>query len=131
MVLLYTRFFEFDQEKLYFLFEEIFRRVPQVRFLIVGKGRFGEEELLRDAAQKRGFASALCLAGWVEPEEIPNYLAAGDVALYPFDDTLVNRAKCPAKLVEILQAGTPVVADRSRAGLRVHRARHFGSPLQS
>jgi glycosyltransferase involved in cell wall biosynthesis len=111
VVLLYTRFFEFDQEKLYFLFEEIFRRVPRVMFLVVGKGRSGEEEQLRNAAQKRGFAEALCLAGWVEPEEIPNYLAAGDVALYPFADTLVNRAKCPAKLVEILRSGTAVVAD--------------------
>jgi glycosyltransferase involved in cell wall biosynthesis len=111
VVLLYTRFFEFDQEKLYFLFEEISRRVPRVRFLVVGKGRSGEEELLLDAARKREFATALCLAGWVEPEEIPHYLAAGDVALYPFADTLVNRAKCPAKLVEILRSGTPAVAD--------------------
>lgn len=111
VILLYTRFFEFGQEKLHFLFEEIFRRVPRVRFLVVGKGRSGEEKLLRDAARKRGFDTALCLAGWVEPEEIPHYLAAGDVALYPFADTLVNRAKCPAKLVEILQTGTPVIAD--------------------
>ncbi|RQW82578.1 MAG: glycosyltransferase, partial [Geobacter sp.] len=111
IILLYTRFFEFDQEKLYFLFEEISQRVPRVRFLVVGKGRSGEEKLLRVASRERGFDTALCLAGWVEPEEIPHYLAAGDVALYPFADTLVNRAKCPAKLVEILQAGTPVIAD--------------------
>ncbi|MRR33602.1 glycosyltransferase, partial [bacterium] len=50
--------------------------------------------------------------GWVEPAELPGYLAAGDVALYPFDDTLVNRTKCPAKLTELLAAGVPVVADR-------------------
>ncbi|MRR06376.1 MAG: glycosyltransferase, partial [Deltaproteobacteria bacterium] len=111
VILLYTRFFEFDQEKLYFLFEEIFRRVPRVRFLVVGKGRSGEEKMLQDAAREWGFDAALYLAGWVEPQEIPHYLAAGDVALYPFADTLINRAKCPAKLVEILRAGTPVVAD--------------------
>jgi glycosyltransferase involved in cell wall biosynthesis len=111
VVLLYTRFFEFDQEKLYFLFEKILRCVPLVRFLVVGKGRSGEEKLLQEAAHKMGFSPSLCLAGWVEPEEIPHYLAAGDVALYPFADTLVNRAKCPAKLVEILRAGTPAVAD--------------------
>ncbi|MEA3342382.1 MAG: glycosyltransferase, partial [Chloroflexota bacterium] len=34
-----------------------------------------------------------------------------DVAIYPFDDTLVNRAKCPVKLLELLAAGTPVVAE--------------------
>ncbi|TSK04278.1 MAG: glycosyltransferase family 4 protein [Geobacter sp.] len=112
VVLLYTRFFEFSQEKLHYLFAELFRRVPDVRFLVVGKGRNGEEELLREAARESGFERALVMAGWVEPEAIPGLLAAGDVALYPFADTLVNRTKCPAKLTEILLAGTPVVADR-------------------
>jgi glycosyltransferase involved in cell wall biosynthesis len=112
VVLLYTRFFEFSQEKLYYLFTEIFRQLPQVRFLVVGKGRHGEEEALRRAARESGFDAALVMAGWVEPESIPDHLAAGDVALYPFADTLVNRTKCPAKLTEILLAQKAVVADR-------------------
>jgi glycosyltransferase involved in cell wall biosynthesis len=39
-------------------------------------------------------------------------LAASDIALYPMDDTLLNRAKCSAKLTEQMQAGLPVVAAR-------------------
>ncbi|GFE57778.1 glycosyltransferase family 4 protein [Geobacter sp. AOG1] len=112
VVLLYTRFFEFAQEKLHFLFDEIYQRVPEVRFLVVGKGRNNEEALLLQAGEQRGFAPALVMAGWVEPADLPNYLAAGDVAIYPFADTLVNRSKCPAKLTELLRAGVPVVADR-------------------
>lgn len=112
VVLLYTRFFEFSQEKLHFLFAEISRRVPQARFLVVGKGRNGEESLLVEAGRQMGFAQALVMAGWVEPEQLPDYLAAGNVAIYPFADTLINRAKCPAKLTELLRAGVPVVADR-------------------
>ena len=112
VVLLYTRFFEFSQEKLHFLFSEIFRQVPQVRFLVVGKGRYGEEELLLSDARESGFGNALLLAGWLEPGAIPDYLAVGDVAIYPFADTLVNRSKCPAKLTEMLLAGKAVVADR-------------------
>lgn len=111
VVLLYTRFFEFEQEKLHFLFQEIHRRIPSVRFLVVGRGRHGEEELLRCAAQERGFSGALLEAGWIPPEEMPGYLAAADVALYPFADTAINRSKCPAKLIELLRAGVPVVAD--------------------
>lgn len=111
VVLLYTRFFEFSQEKLHYLFAEIYRRVPGVRFLVVGKGRNGEEGQLVTAARDKGFQDALAIAGWVEPKELPDYLAAGDVALYPFADTLVNRAKCPAKLTELLRAGVPVIAD--------------------
>lgn len=111
VLLLYTRFFEFEQERLRLLMADIHRRLPAVRFLVVGKGRKGEETELAGAAQALGFAPALHLAGWLEPSEIYDYLAAGDVAIYPFSDTLVNRAKCPAKLTEILRAGVPVVAD--------------------
>jgi glycosyltransferase involved in cell wall biosynthesis len=112
VLLLYTRFFEFDQERLYKIFDGIYRRVPGIRFLVVGKGQKGEEERLATAALERGYSDALVAAGWVEPAELPDYLAAGDVALYPFADTMVNRAKCPAKLTELLCAGVPVVADR-------------------
>jgi len=112
VLLLYTRFFEFDQERLYHILAGIFHRLPGVRFLVVGKGRHGEENGLVAAAHKQGYRDALILAGWVEPGELPDYLAAGDLAIYPFADTLVNRAKCPAKLTELLCAGVPVVADR-------------------
>lgn len=112
VVLLYTRFFEFSQEKLHYLFAEIFKELPQVRFLVVGKGRSGEDEELLKVAGESGFSDALCIAGWVEPALIPEYLAAGDVAIYPFADTLWNRTKCPAKLTELLLAEKAVVADR-------------------
>jgi glycosyltransferase involved in cell wall biosynthesis len=112
VLLLYTRFFEFEQERLHQILEGIYRRVTGVRFLVVGKGRRGEEEELAAAALEGGFRNALIIAGWVEPEALPDYLAAADVAIYPFTDTLVNRAKCPAKLTELLSAGVPVIADR-------------------
>lgn len=111
VVLLYTRYFEFSQDKLHFVFSEILAKVPDVRFLVVGKGSNGEENLLRQAAKERGFSSALIMAGWVEPSQLPDYLLAADVALYPFSDTMINRSKCPAKLTEILRAGVPTVAD--------------------
>ncbi len=111
VVLLYTRFFEFSQDKLYFVCTEIWRQVPDVRFLVVGKGRNYEESLLVDYCNTKGFGSSLVMGGWLHPSDIPSYLAAADVAIYPFSDTLVNRSKCPAKLTEILRAGVPVVAD--------------------
>jgi glycosyltransferase involved in cell wall biosynthesis len=112
VVLLYTRFFEFSQERLHRVCAEIFRQVPSVRFLVAGKGRNDEEQALLAAGERLGFARALVMAGWVEPERLPDLLAAGDVAIYPFDDTLVNRSKCPAKLTELLRAERAVVADR-------------------
>ncbi|MDD2271882.1 MAG: glycosyltransferase family 4 protein [Desulfuromonadaceae bacterium] len=112
VLLLYTRFFEFSQGRLHELFASIRRSLPEVRFLVVGQGRRGEEAELLRAADAGGFAAALVMAGWTEPKLLPDLLAAGDLAIYPFDDTLVNRAKCPAKLTELLRSGIPVVADR-------------------
>ena len=111
VVLIYTRFFEFRQEKLHTVLGEIREQVPDVRFLVVGKGRNDEEAELIEAGEERGFGDALLMVGWLQPVDIPSYLAAADLALYPFDDTLVNRSKCPAKLTEILRAAVPVVAD--------------------
>ncbi len=112
VLLLYTRFFEFDQNVLHQVLAEILQRVPALRILVVGKGRHGEESLLLQAARDGGFFRNLVMAGWVEPERLPDYLAAADAAIYPFSDTPVNRAKCPAKLTELLRAGVPVIADR-------------------
>lgn len=112
VLLLYTRFFEFEQERLYGILELLCDRVPDCRILVIGKGANSEEEALIRVAAGRGFAGSLVMAGWLEPADIPDYLAAGDVALYLLDDTPVNRAKCPAKLTELLAAGIPVVADR-------------------
>ena len=112
VLLLYTRFFEFSQQRLYALFAAIHCARPEVRFLVVGTGRNHEEELLRKDASDNGYADALIMAGWVEPERLPDLLACGDLAVYPFDDNLVNRAKCPAKLTELLLAGVPVIGDR-------------------
>jgi glycosyltransferase involved in cell wall biosynthesis len=111
VLLLYTRFFDFLQAKLHFIFSEIHRQVPGVRFLVVGKGRNNEEELLLAKGVELEFADALVMGGWLEPDDIPSYLAAADVAIYPFSDTLISRSKCPAKLTEILRSGRATIAD--------------------
>lgn len=111
VVLLYTRFFEFSQERLYRVFREICRHRPDVRILVIGKGRKSEEDALISDSIQHGYHDTLVMAGWVEPKDLPDYLAAADVAVYPMEDNLINRAKCPAKLTELLRAGLPVVAD--------------------
>ena len=47
----------------------------------------------------------MAFAGWVSSQDLPGYFAAADVAIYPLDDTLLNRAKCPVKLTDLLLAG--------------------------
>jgi len=49
--------------------------------------------------------------GWVPSDTLPAYFAQASVAIYPFDDTLINRTKCAVKLRDLLAAGVPVVAE--------------------
>jgi glycosyltransferase involved in cell wall biosynthesis len=110
-VLLYTRFFEFQAERVIEVFERVAAEVPEVQFLIVGQGLSGEEEKLLHLASQRGLADRMVYAGWVEPTELPGYLAAADVAIYPLDDNLLNRARCSVKLVDLMAAGLAIVAE--------------------
>jgi glycosyltransferase involved in cell wall biosynthesis len=112
VLLLYTRFFEFPLDKVVKVFDDVHRALPDTVFLVVGKGKFEEEERLKEIAGDRGFSSSLIVTGWLESQDIPSHIAAGDVAIYPFSDNLINRAKCPVKLTEILLQGKVVVADR-------------------
>jgi glycosyltransferase involved in cell wall biosynthesis len=126
-ILLYTRFFEFPVSRVVEVLLRVRVRVPQARLLVVGQGPAGEEETLLRLAAQSGLTvqpDALPITdhgsrithhvtyfGWVPAETLPTYFAQADVAIYPFDDTLVNRAKCSVKLMELLAAGVPVVAE--------------------
>ncbi|MEI7771040.1 MAG: glycosyltransferase, partial [Chloroflexales bacterium] len=48
--------------------------------------------------------------GWLQPAQIPTALAEADMALAPLQDTLINRARGLAKLLELMGAGLPIVA---------------------
>jgi glycosyltransferase involved in cell wall biosynthesis len=112
LLLLYTRFFEFDPERIVTVLQRVTRTRPKVKLLVVGAGKYGQEHVLLKRARERGMASNVVLAGWQSPESLPDLLMAGDVALFPSDDNLANRAKCSAKLLEALWLRRPVVADR-------------------
>jgi glycosyltransferase involved in cell wall biosynthesis len=133
-ILLYTRFFEFPVSRVVEVLRRVREQVPSARLLVVGEGLFGEEEELFRLAGRAGLTVAgppsdvvdggphldsaasvpspdVTYAGWVDPGELPSYFARATVAIYPFDDTLVNRTKCAVKLTDLLAAGVPVVAE--------------------
>jgi glycosyltransferase involved in cell wall biosynthesis len=112
VALLYTRFFEYGLERAANVVQGVLDREPQTRWLIVGRGLFGEEERFLDITRALGIAERVVYAGWVPPEQLPAHFALAQAAIYPFDDTLVNRAKCAVKLIDLLAAGVPVVADQ-------------------
>ncbi len=111
IVLLYTRFFEFGLARVVEAFRQIHQVRPETRLLVVGRGLYGEEQQFLELCRAAGLAQAVEYAGWVETEALPDYFARADVAIYPFDDTLINRTKCAVKLLDLMAAGVPVVAE--------------------
>lgn len=111
VVLLYTRFAEFHPERPLRVLMKVRERYHQAKLLVVGAGLRGEETILRRTASAAGLSEAIVETGWVSWEEVPRYLRLADVALLPMDDDLVNRTKCPVKVLDLMAARLPIVAD--------------------
>jgi glycosyltransferase involved in cell wall biosynthesis len=110
VVLLYTRFFEFDVAQPVAVMQRVLAEVPTARLLVVGQALFAADDARFDAlVAQAGLSQQVVRAGWVAQDDLPSYFAAADVAIYPFADTLLNRCKCPVKLVDLIGAGLPVV----------------------
>jgi glycosyltransferase involved in cell wall biosynthesis len=112
VLLLYTRFWEFDVREVVATLAAIVQHSPRARLLVVGQGERGEERDLLRLAERAGLAEAITYHGWVEPPHLPALFASADIALAPIDDTLINRARCSVKLLELMASGLAVVAGR-------------------
>ena len=111
-VLVYSRLFEFDTARLAAVLGGVQAAVPEVAVLLVGAGLYAADSArFREQLAGAGLLEAVIDVGWVERADLPATLAAADVGLYLMDDTLLNRAKCPVKLADMLAAGVPVVAE--------------------
>jgi glycosyltransferase involved in cell wall biosynthesis len=112
IVLLYTRFWEYDLRDILAVLLALKHRRSDARLLVLGAGERGEEHELARLAGRADVLPWLDARGWADAATIQQGFAAADVALAPFSDTLMNRAKGMAKLLQLLHAGVPVVASR-------------------
>jgi glycosyltransferase involved in cell wall biosynthesis len=85
--------------------------MPQARLVVAGLGD-GLEEVRRQIDRLGLAERVLLVTGWIEHNRAPRYLAAADAIVAPYRDTLINRAKCPAKVVQAMALGRPVVTSR-------------------
>ena len=112
VVLLYTRFWEYPLRVVVEFLLALQARRPDARLLVIGDGERGEAAALKTLAARAGVGQMADIRGWSDRPTIDAALAAADLAIVPAIDTLMNRAKCSAKLLELLAAGVPVVASR-------------------
>jgi glycosyltransferase involved in cell wall biosynthesis len=115
-----------DLDQALYAVEQALPRCPDLRLAILGTGS-GLPALRADVA-RRGLERVVVLNDrWMDHSLVPDYLAAADLAIYPYRDTLVNRAKCSAKIIEYMAMGLPIVA--SRVGQNMEYIEHGVSGL--
>jgi glycosyltransferase involved in cell wall biosynthesis len=110
-LLFYTRFWECDLADLAATLQLIHQARPEIRLRLIGRGEQGQEQQLHALAHAQGWAAMIDDHGWLAAEAIPPLLAGSDVAIAPISDTLINRCRGMAKLLEIAAHGVPIVAD--------------------
>lgn len=112
VLLLYSRLFEFEPQRLVSVLARVKSAVPDLALLSVGAGLF-EEDASRLARQLEaaGLLATIIDVGWTPEADVPALLACADAGIYLIDDTLLNRTKCPVKLADMLHLALPVVAE--------------------
>jgi glycosyltransferase involved in cell wall biosynthesis len=84
------------------------RHDPQIKLLIVGDGDAFED--LRSLQSSLKLSDSVKLVGRKPFSEIPDYLAAADICIFPAYNNETTRDIVPAKLYEYLAASRPVIA---------------------
>jgi hypothetical protein len=112
-VLWYTRFTEAAPQRVAEMLGPVLRE-HGVRLAIIGEEVTpGGQQALETALIWAGVDAHVEWLGY-RPELLEDYVrshADGVVAVYPLDDDVVNRARSPSKLPQLMALGVPVVAE--------------------
>ena len=116
VLLVYTRFLEFTAERLIKIFSEVLKSVPNTVLLIVGTSLDYTSALerlkLRSQIGSAGIDSSRIIeTGWVPYLSLRSYWSVSKIAIFPYDDTILNRSRSPVKILELMAAGKAVIAD--------------------
>lgn len=111
-LMLYTRLFEYDTSRLITILSQVKEAIPDLAVPLVGAVLFDDEAVdFRQQLDDANLTETIIDIGWLDEADLPDTLAAADVGIYLIDDNLLNRTKCPVKLVDMIQVGLPVVAE--------------------
>ena len=83
---------------------EVIKRIPGIRFMIVGRGPTYEKSL--KLVEELGVADRFKFVGQIPYSSLNHYVNAADVCVAPYTRDIPN---CPIKIYEYLACGKPVI----------------------
>ena len=105
VVVLYSRFAEFEDTWLQrFVTALRSRGTTSLTVRVIGRDRIPADPPAIDGS------ITLDLMGYVASQDVPALLGSTTVAVYPYQDSLITRAKQSVKLLELMAAGCPIIA---------------------
>jgi glycosyltransferase involved in cell wall biosynthesis len=78
-----------------------------LRWEIIATGD-GLKSLLA-SIQHAGIGANVQVSGFMPHEQLVQRLVAADIAIYPYRDSNINRAKCSGKVIDYMACGKPMV----------------------
>jgi glycosyltransferase involved in cell wall biosynthesis len=83
---------------------------PKVLFLFIGSGSLQKE--LEQQVEEQKLTHWVQFLGYLPDKEMKQHLCAANVLLFPIEDTILNRSRCPSKIFQYLAAQRPIVTNR-------------------
>ena len=81
---------------------------PEIKFILFGSGP--ELEKLKEFTQKNNLNNNVKFEGWVDRNEIPNYLSEANIGIGPLRLTEVTKGALPIKVLEYMASSLPIIA---------------------
>jgi len=88
---------------------KLLARRKDLVFLFVGDGEM--RSVFSERAAREGLTDSIQFCGFVPDEQVPKYLCASDVFVFPIRDNWWNRARCPGKVYYFTAAMAPIVTN--------------------
>jgi len=89
-------------------FEILRNKLKNIKFLIIGGGPNFRK--IKSLVNKRKLESDIILTGFKPQQELPRYISLADVCVNPFVVNFVTDRIIPAKILEYLACGKPVLS---------------------
>ena len=80
---------------------------PDLKWVVIATGAGLDD--FRRLVQQAGIERAVDVHGFMAHDQLLEYLVAADIAVYPYRDTNINRAKCSGKVIDYMACARPLV----------------------